>query len=94
MLIVSYSGAVSSAIIGSLGTSWFFRKLNASELLIRACPLFGVWIANSLNLLFARIPDFRNGIAIFDKETNHYLGQSKYAGIYLLIINFSFYGIL
>lgn len=35
IIIVSYLGAVSSAVAGSLGTSWLFKKLNAPALLIR-----------------------------------------------------------
>ena len=56
---ISYFGAVSSAVIGSVGTSKLFQKLNAPSLVIRACPLLGVWIANTFNLYFARMQDFK-----------------------------------
>ncbi|CAD8179945.1 unnamed protein product [Paramecium pentaurelia] len=80
MLAFSYGGAVSSAVVGSLGTSWLFKKLNAPALLIRACPLFGVLIANTFNLFFARYPDFQKGIQVFDDETQEPLpGLSKEA---------------
>ena len=35
IILVSYFGAVSSAVVGSLGTAWVFKKLNAPSFLIR-----------------------------------------------------------
>ncbi|KAM3127476.1 hypothetical protein pb186bvf_020406 [Paramecium bursaria] len=83
---VSYFGAVSSAVIGSVGTSKLFQKLNAPSLVIRACPLLGVWIANTFNLYFARMQDFKKGIEVFDDETDE-----KLPGLSQEAANIAFY---
>ncbi len=61
-LAFSYSMAVGSAVLASLGTLFLIKRLKISEssklLLNRFAPFIGVASANEVNLFFSRIQDF------------------------------------
>lgn len=67
-MATAYFGAVSSAIIGSVGTMKVAQKLpipsSIKSKIIFISPLLGVMFANSFNLYFSRYKDFDNGINV------------------------------
>ena len=73
-LAFSYSMAVGSSILGSLGTLALVNRLrvqqSAKEVLRKLAPIFGVVVANQVNLFFSRIQDFTQGISVRDCETD------------------------
>lgn len=60
---VSFVGAVSAAILGSLGTAAISKKITFNKLLqavvFRISPYIGVSVANVANLAFSRMHDFK-----------------------------------
>jgi len=70
---VAYGLAVSSAIMGSVGLRKLFLKIKLpglmGKIMLETTPYLGLCIASSVNLLFSRSKDLREGIYVIDPET-------------------------
>ncbi|KRX08479.1 hypothetical protein PPERSA_12960 [Pseudocohnilembus persalinus] len=80
-LAFSYSMAVASAIIGSLGSLALINRLkvspSAKNIMKKFAPYIGVAVANEANLFFSRIKDFQQGIKVYDAETKEEIEQNS-----------------
>lgn len=83
---IAYVLAVSSSIIGSLGTLAIGQRIAKSspgvgKIVNMVAPLTGVAVANQANLFFSRYNDILKGVKLMDEKTDQKLDiYSKKAG--------------